>query len=80
MSDAKNGTRMVLVARTQTLLDEIARKRTTRKDVAKTYALAIRSSEDTDWTAVNKAIIGRWSLSALKWIKGQAWSGRCFDE
>jgi hypothetical protein len=49
-----------------------------RKDVAQTYALAIRSSESVDWSKVNTAIINRWSPYALKWIKEQAWSGKCF--
>jgi len=62
------------------LLHEIADKRMRRRDVAKTYALALRSSEveTLDWAKVNTAIIDRWSLHALKWIKEQAWSGACF--
>ena len=64
---------------TNTLLREIAEPECKRRDVAQTYALAIRSSEPTDWKAVNAAIIKRWSLSALEWIKKQAHSGKCFD-
>jgi hypothetical protein len=64
---------------TETLLREIADKRFKRRNVAKTYALALRSSEETDWGTVNRAIIDRWSFSALEWIKWQAWSGRCFE-
>lgn len=62
------------------LLDEIACPEATRNDVAKTYALALRSSERpaVDWRLVNAAIIARWSLSALEWIKERAWSGECF--
>jgi hypothetical protein len=62
------------------LLQEIADKRMKRKDVAKTYAMSLRSSErDTiDWKKVNEAIIERWSMSALTFIKEQAWSGKCF--
>jgi hypothetical protein len=64
------------------LLDEIADPKMKRLDVAKTYCLALRSSErDTiDWTKVNEAIIARWSKSALLWIKERAWSGKCFEE
>jgi hypothetical protein len=64
------------------LLEEIGRSEFRRKDVAKTYALAIRSSENVrvDWKKVNEAIIARWSLSALEWIKERAWSGRSFVE
>jgi hypothetical protein len=60
------------------LLDEIADTRMTRDDVALTYAFAIRQSvarqsARVDWTAVNHAIVERWSLSALKYIKRSAW-------
>ena len=63
---------------TRVLLDEIGNMRMTRRDVAKTYALALRSSEEPDWAVVNKAIMKRWSRHALEWIKTQAWSGKCF--
>ncbi len=46
---------------TQTLLDEIAEPK------------AIRSDEMTDWGVVNKAIMERWSRSALIYIKTLAW-------
>jgi threonine synthase len=72
--------RIELAACEQTILAEIADKRMKRKDVAQTYALAIRSSERIDWAKVNYAIMQRWSLSALKWIKEQAHSGKCFSE
>lgn len=65
------------------LLEEIAGK-ATRLDVAKTYALALRSSErangQIDWAKVNKAIIRKWCSNALQWIKEQAHSGKCFEE
>jgi hypothetical protein len=63
----------------QTLLAEIADPGTSRRDVAQTYRLAMASSERVDWRRVNEAIIERWSLHALEWIKTQAHSGRCFD-
>jgi hypothetical protein len=44
-----------------------------RKDIAVTYALALRSSDPTDWQQVNEAVIERWSFSGLEWIKKQAW-------
>jgi hypothetical protein len=55
------------------LLEEIARPESTRKDVAITYSLALRSSEPVDWAAVNRAILGRWEKSSLIWIKDRAW-------
>lgn len=59
---------------TGTLLREIALKQCKRKCVAKTYALAIRSTVSTDWARVNDAIVERWSQSALGYIKALAWA------
>jgi hypothetical protein len=58
-----------------TMLAEIADKRMTRDDVAMTYAFAIRQhpGQHEGYARVNRAIMDRWSLSALKYIKGQAW-------
>ncbi len=44
----------------KTLLDEIAHKSSKRRDIAKTYALSLRSSErDTiDWKKVNAGVDG----------------------
>lgn len=67
-----------LMCCTDTLMAEIADKRFKRINVARTYALAIRSTEKTDWAKVNAAIVKRWSRSGLEWIKKQAWSGKCF--
>ena len=50
-----------------------------QKTIAKTYALALRSQEKTDWKAANEAIIERWSISGLERIKKMAWDGSCFD-
>ena len=65
---------------TNVLLREIADKRFKQRIVAKTCALALRSSYPTDWPVVNDAIIKRWSMSGLERIKAMAWSGKCFDE
>jgi hypothetical protein len=76
------GVRVELACCEKTLLSEIADKRFRRKDIAQTYALAIKSQEATDglidWKKVHQAIIDRWSLAAVHWIKEQAWSGKCF--
>lgn len=56
-----------------TILREIADSQMQRLDVALTYAFGLRSSETIDWPKVNHAILDRWSLSSLQWIKGQAW-------
>jgi hypothetical protein len=44
----------------------------TQDSVAKTYALALRSSWPTDWGRVNRAILARWP-KGLKRIKESAW-------
>jgi len=64
---------------TSTLLREIADKTLHQKDVAKTYSLAIRSSEATNWSEVNYAIVRRWSFTGLKRIKHLAWNGKAFS-
>jgi len=69
---------MELVNGTEILLKEIASKACTKRHVAQTYALAIRSRYPTDWAQVNAAIMARWSISALNDIKRMAWSGTCF--
>ena len=60
---------------TSVLLREIADRQSTQKDIAKTYAMALRSSETTDWAAVNYAILQRWKPSGLVRIKEWAWQG-----
>lgn len=57
------------------LLGEIADKRLKREDVAQTYALTLMSSErdQVDWFRVNRAIMARWSMAGLKWIKKRTW-------
>jgi hypothetical protein len=57
------------------LLREIADERMTRDDVAMTYAFAIRQQDEVDFAKVNRAIMDRWSLAALKYIKTKAWKG-----
>lgn len=56
------------------LLAEIADRRLTRDDVAATYALALGAREGVvDWSKINHAIIERWSMSALRYVKEKAW-------
>lgn len=62
-----------LAACTATLLSEIAKPEFAQQDIAITYALALRSSEPTDWAAVNAAIVERWSRSGLERVKKMAW-------
>jgi len=57
-----------------TLLREIADPVFKRADVAQTYGLALVSGERdrVDWAKVNRAIVARWSVYALNWIKTRA--------
>ena len=59
------------------IMSEIADPRMTRDDVALTYAFGIRQDPKgltvMDWKKVNEAILARWSMSALRYIKEQAW-------
>lgn len=55
------------------LLREIADTRMKRADVALTYAFGLRQQDEVDWPKINRAIIERWSLSGLTWIKTEAW-------
>ncbi len=57
---------------------EIANK-CTQKQIAQTYALALRSSWPTDWSKVNSMIVERWSVAGLNRIKKMAHSGSCFS-
>jgi hypothetical protein len=50
-----------------------------QREIAKTYALALRKQGDVDWPRINRAIIERWSRTGLERIKKLAWSGRAFD-
>lgn len=72
--------RVDLVDPQRQLLAEIVDKRMTRDDVALTYAFAIRQQDEVDFPTVNRAIIERWSLSALKYIKTAAWRRVTSDE
>lgn len=56
------------------LLEEIADPKMTRRQVALTYRLATLEPGAVDWPVVNRAIVARWSVSALDWIKKTAWS------
>lgn len=68
-----SGIRIELADTTNVLLREIAMPEMTANDIAETYAMAIVSSDKTDWRKVNEAIIARWSESGRDYIKDRAW-------
>lgn len=67
---------MYLICCTDTLLAEIANKQFKQKDIALTYAMAMKSyfhkADTPDWSAINKAIVARWTWSGLDRIKKRA--------
>jgi hypothetical protein len=56
-----------------TIMRDIEDPRMTRDDVAMTYAFCIRQAGEIDFAAINRAIVDRWSLSALEYVKTRAW-------
>jgi hypothetical protein len=63
---------------TEELISKIQDKHNKQKDIIADYAVAISLYIDKrnafDWTAINNAIIDRWSRSALQRIKKAAWA------
>jgi hypothetical protein len=61
-----------LVCCTQTICAEV-QQGFTQKEIAVSYALAIRSAavgaDSPDWSAINGAILSRWKMSGLERIK-----------
>ena len=56
----------------QWIMNEIEDKRFRRQQVADTYAILI-SKGHKEFAEINQAILKRWSMSGLQWIKTQAW-------
>lgn len=57
------------------VIGQVARRAATRASVAAAYRLVLHSTDRgrVNWRAVNEAITARWSVSALEWIKREAW-------
>ncbi len=68
------------LAQPEEQIEEDVRLYVTRKEIAKTYSLALRvTSRPVNWSRINRAILTRFQPSSLDWIKRQAWSGKCFE-
>lgn len=64
---------------TEILLEDVADGRLTRDDVALIYYAALSlGADDVDWETVNVAIVERWSVAGLGYIKARAW--RYFED
>lgn len=55
------------------LLRRVGDSSMTRDDVAGAYANCLQASGFVNWPVVNRAIITRWSESALHYVKDEAW-------
>ncbi len=58
---------------TEWLLLVIANPENKRAEVAAHYGVALREGESVEWRFVNEAILERWSMAGLRWIKERAW-------
>jgi hypothetical protein len=69
-------TRILMVDCTRTILTAI-REGLPQREIANDYGLALVSAahgaDTPDWPAINRAILGRWSMSGLDRIKRDAW-------
>jgi hypothetical protein len=67
-----------LICCTTVMLREIADKKMTQKDVALTFAMALKSeaagADKVDWDKVGGAAIERWSRSGWTRIKERGWA------
>jgi hypothetical protein len=70
---------LTLIDCEKTLLRDIADHRCRRKHIAQLYRLALmQDDEKINWKVVNNAIIKRWSIAGLEYIKQLAWSNKNF--
>ena len=67
----------VLMNAEKVILEEIANPKMTRDSVALTYAFCLRRAnigrKPVDFGNINRAIMTRWTPSALDYIKRRAW-------
>ena len=74
--------RILMVDCTRTILTAI-REGLPQREIASDYGLALVSAahdaDNPDWSAINRAILDRWSMSGLEQIKRDAWklASRC---
>lgn len=75
VADTANQWRINLVCCTDVICNEVAQG-LSQKDIALTYAMAIKSqaqgADKPDWSTINGAILARWKMSGLERIKARA--------
>ena len=60
---------------TDELLDAV-KNAENRDQMSEAYAQFVGTDATVDWHKVNTAIVDRWSVAALKYVKAQAWKLR----
>ena len=74
--DLGDGWRINMVCCTEVICNEVSHKQIKQRDVALSYALALKSqmqkADTPDWGKINRAIIDRWSMAGLERIKKAA--------
>lgn len=66
------------IACVESVIENEIKQGCNQRQIAQTYALAIRSGWPTDWAKVNAMIVAKWPKGLTR-IKEMAWSGKCFQ-
>jgi len=69
---------IIEIACVESVIENEIKQGCTQRQIAQTYALALRSSWPTDWLKVNNLILAKWP-KGLERVKNMAWSGKCFE-
>lgn len=75
-----DGLTVEMVDTTDTILEEIGHPEMTPRCVAMSCVLADQSPDPTDWVRVFRAILARWGMATLVWIKRAAATQACFED
>ena len=67
----------VEIACVESMIENEIKQGCNQRQIAQTYALALRSSWPTNWANVNAMILAKWP-KGLERIKQMALSGKCF--
>ena len=57
----------------RTAMDEWVGRFATRDEIAVEYARLLANGPEWPWETLNLAIVDRWSMSGLRYIKEKAW-------
>lgn len=72
-----DGWRINLIGCTDAIRQELTLPKVSRRGLAVTYAMAMKSenqgADKPDWKAINGAIIDKWGVKGLNTVKTRAW-------